>query len=155
MHSKRRYKNLYLSGHPRGTWVFSKLQGLQYYFPQKIYLARSRWSLIVFEIIFCFSRSRFVDTNQVAMMRIYAFLPEIESSKTREKKDLTTGNSWLVNPRFARVCKLNNQIHSCLARFSILVYSFRLGHERSHSGLIAAKEKLKFQIPFCKINRFK
>ena len=34
MHSKRRYKNLHLFGHPRGTWVFSKLQGLQYYFAE-------------------------------------------------------------------------------------------------------------------------
>ena len=35
MDSKRRYDlNLYMFGHPRGTWVFSKLQGPQYYFPE-------------------------------------------------------------------------------------------------------------------------
>ena len=28
-------KYLYLFCHPGGTWVFSKLQGLQYYFPEK------------------------------------------------------------------------------------------------------------------------
>ena len=27
-------RNLYLFGHPRVTWVFSKLRGLQYYFPE-------------------------------------------------------------------------------------------------------------------------
>ena len=27
-------KKVYLFGHPRRTWVFSKLQGLQYYFPE-------------------------------------------------------------------------------------------------------------------------
>ena len=26
--------DLYLFGHPRATWVFSKLQGLRYYFPE-------------------------------------------------------------------------------------------------------------------------
>ena len=29
-------QNLYLFGHPRGTWVFSKLQGLRYYFPENV-----------------------------------------------------------------------------------------------------------------------
>ena len=34
-YSKLRYKIVtYLFGHPRGTWVFSKLQGLQNYFPE-------------------------------------------------------------------------------------------------------------------------
>ena len=27
-------KKIYLFGHPRATWVFSKLQGIQYYFPE-------------------------------------------------------------------------------------------------------------------------
>ena len=54
---------------------------------------------------------------------------------------------------FARVCKLNNQIHRCLARFSKSVLT--LGLKLLHSGPIVAKENLKFQIPFCKINRFK
>ena len=34
MHSERCYKILYLFGHLRGSWVFSKLQELQYYFPE-------------------------------------------------------------------------------------------------------------------------
>ena len=35
MHSKCHYKIFYLSGHPMGTWAFSKLQGLrQFYFPE-------------------------------------------------------------------------------------------------------------------------
>ena len=34
IHSKRCYKIFICSGHPRGTWVFSKLQGLRYYFPE-------------------------------------------------------------------------------------------------------------------------
>ena len=29
-------KHLYLFCHPGGTWVFSKLQGLQYYFPENL-----------------------------------------------------------------------------------------------------------------------
>ena len=34
IHSKRRYKICIRFGHPRGLWVFSKLQGLQTYFPK-------------------------------------------------------------------------------------------------------------------------
>ena len=34
MHSKAALWNLYLFDHPRRTWVFSKLQGLQYYFSE-------------------------------------------------------------------------------------------------------------------------
>ena len=34
MDSKRRYKTCIWFGRPRATWVFSKLQGLRYYFPQ-------------------------------------------------------------------------------------------------------------------------
>ena len=49
---------------------------------------------------------------------------------------------------FARVCKLNNQIHRCLARFSKSVLT--LGLKFLHSGPIVAKENLKFQILFVK-----
>ena len=34
MDSKRRYKTCIWFGRPRATWVFSKLQGLRYYFPE-------------------------------------------------------------------------------------------------------------------------
>ena len=34
MYSEWHYKSLYLFGHPRGTWVFSKLQGLRIIFPK-------------------------------------------------------------------------------------------------------------------------
>ena len=34
MHSKRRYKICIWFSRPRATWVFSKLQGLWYYFPE-------------------------------------------------------------------------------------------------------------------------
>ena len=37
MDSKMDFYNLYLFGHPRGTWGFSKLQGLQYYFPVRLF----------------------------------------------------------------------------------------------------------------------
>ena len=43
---------------------------------------------------------------------------------------------------FARVCKLNNQIHRCLARFSKSVLT--LGLKLLHSGPIVAKENSKF-----------
>ena len=32
--NSRQLWNLYLFGHPRATWAFSKLQGLQYDFPE-------------------------------------------------------------------------------------------------------------------------
>ena len=32
----RQLWNLYLFGHPRATWAFSKLQGLQYDFPKSL-----------------------------------------------------------------------------------------------------------------------
>ena len=35
MHSKRRYKiGILVFGHSRGAWVFSKLRGMQNYFPE-------------------------------------------------------------------------------------------------------------------------
>ena len=41
MYSKQRYENLHLFGHPRGTWGFSKLQGLQCYFSENF---RCSWT---------------------------------------------------------------------------------------------------------------
>ena len=39
-------KKLYLFGHPRRTWVFSKLQGLQYYFPDNFRSATQRFTKV-------------------------------------------------------------------------------------------------------------
>ena len=56
--------NLYLFGRPKATWVFYKLQGLQFYFPENLrcnltYFESEKFSDSSFHYIFDSENSRF------------------------------------------------------------------------------------------------
>jgi len=61
---KAALQNLYLFGHPRATLVFSKLQGLQYYFPETF-----RCSLKIYE------RENFSDSSLHIFVFVYFKYP--------------------------------------------------------------------------------